>query len=90
VFKLLDLVKNLEIWTFFREKGEYLKKYLYDPHSISSNPWLSKRLCPKVLKICQITKFDMGFQKTTREVDWRKSIFNLRRKLGEVSLKNQI
>jgi hypothetical protein len=28
-----------------------------------SNHWLSKRTCPKILKICQITKFDMSFQK---------------------------
>ena len=32
-------------------------------HTLPSNPWFSVRECPKILKICQITKLDMGFQK---------------------------
>ena len=32
-------------------------------YSLSSNPCQSLRERPKILKICQITKFDMGFQK---------------------------
>ena len=31
--------------------------------TLLSNPWLSKSTCNKILKIFQITKFDMGFQK---------------------------
>ena len=63
VFELLDLVRNSEKETTFSEKGEYLKKCLNKPHSLSSNPCQSVRECPKILKICQITKLDMGFQK---------------------------
>ena len=40
-FELLDLVQNWENGTNFSEKGEYLKKCLNKPHSLSSNPWLS-------------------------------------------------
>jgi hypothetical protein len=32
-------------------------------HTLSTNPWFSVRECPKILKICQITNFDMSFQK---------------------------
>jgi hypothetical protein len=59
VFGLLDSVKIREIGTVFSEKGEYWKECLYEPHALPSNPWQSKRTCLKILKICQITKFDM-------------------------------
>ena len=75
VFELLDLVQNWENGTTFSEKGEYLKKCLNKPHSLSSNPWLSVRECPKILKICQITKFDMGFQKINTRSRYEKVDF---------------
>jgi hypothetical protein len=63
VLGLLDLVKIRENGTTFTEKGLPLKKCLYEFHTLFSNPWLSVRECPNFLKICQITNFDMGFQK---------------------------
>ena len=63
VFGLLDLVKIREIGTSFTETGQYLKKCLYDDHTLSLSLCQSVRECPKFLKICQITNFDMGFQK---------------------------
>jgi hypothetical protein len=41
-----------------------------NPHSISSYLWFSVRECPKIRKICQITKFDMDL-----EVVMKKSAF---------------
>jgi hypothetical protein len=41
----------------------YLKKCLYEPHTLPSNSWLSKTACPHFLKVYQVTNFDMGFQK---------------------------
>jgi hypothetical protein len=55
--------KIKEIGTNFSEKGEYLKKCLYEPHTLHSNPWLSVRECPNFLKICKVIDNDMGFQK---------------------------
>ena len=63
VFGLLDLVKIREIGTTFSEKGHFLKKCKNDDHTLSLNLCQSVRECPKILKICQITNFDMGFQK---------------------------
>ena len=70
---VLFLVKKVNI-----EKSVYLRVY-----KLHSNPCQSVRGCPK---ICQITKLYMGYRKSRQEVVWRKSIFYLRRKLGEVSL----
>jgi hypothetical protein len=58
--ELLDLVKIREIESVFSEKGQYLKKCLYEFHTLSSNPWLSVRECPNFLKICQISNFWYG------------------------------
>jgi hypothetical protein len=44
----------------FLEKRLNIGKSAY---SLFSNPYLSTRECPKILKISQITNFDMGFQK---------------------------
>jgi hypothetical protein len=63
VFGLLDLVKIREIGTTFTEKGQYLKKRLYEFHTLSLSLCQSVRECPNFLKICQITKLDMCFQK---------------------------
>ena len=63
VFELLDLVKKWENGTVFSEKSQYLKKCLYEPHTLSLTLCQSVRECPKILKNCQITKMDMGFQK---------------------------
>jgi hypothetical protein len=63
VFELLDLDKIWENGATFSEKSQYLKKCLYEFHILPSNPWFSVRECPKILKICQKTNFDMGFQK---------------------------
>jgi hypothetical protein len=32
---------------------------LYNPYSLSSHPWLSKRTSPKILELCRINYFDM-------------------------------
>jgi hypothetical protein len=61
VFELLDLVKIRENGTVFSEKGRYLKKCLYEDHTLSLTICQSVRESPKILKICQITNFDMGF-----------------------------
>jgi hypothetical protein len=47
VFELLDLIKIREIGTIFTEKGQYLKKCLYDDHTLSSKPLFSVRECSK-------------------------------------------
>jgi hypothetical protein len=51
------------IFFFSTKKSQYLKKCPYEFHTLPSNPCQSVRECPKILKICQITKLDMGFQK---------------------------
>jgi hypothetical protein len=58
VYGLLDLVKIREIGTIFTETGQY-----YDDHTLPLSLCQSVRNCPKFLKICQLTNFDMGFQK---------------------------
>ena len=63
VFGLLDLVKIRENGTTFTETGQYMKKCPYDDHTLSLSLCQSVKECPKFLKICQITNFDMGFQK---------------------------
>jgi hypothetical protein len=59
--KSLDLVKNRENSTIFSEKYQYLKKCLYEPHTLSLNPWLSKRTYPNFLRIIQEPNFNTGF-----------------------------
>ena len=41
----------------------FSKNVNFSGHKLPSNPSISTRECPKILKICQITKLDMGFQK---------------------------
>jgi hypothetical protein len=41
----------------------FLKNVNFSGYKFASNPCISTRECPKILKICQITKIDMGFQK---------------------------
>jgi hypothetical protein len=65
VFGLLDLAKNLGNWTIFSEKVIFSKNAHLMVYKLQSNPCISTRECPKVLKICQITKFDISFQKKT-------------------------
>jgi hypothetical protein len=40
-----------------------LRKWLYEPQTLSSDPWLSVRECPKFLRIIQKPNFDISFQK---------------------------
>ena len=63
LFGLLDLDKIWENGATFSEKSQYWKKCQYELHTLSFNPWFSVTECPKILKIHQITNFDMGFQK---------------------------
>jgi hypothetical protein len=55
--------------TIISEKSQNWKKCLFVPYSFSSNPYNPYNFqplmmtCPKILKICQITKFYIGFQK---------------------------
>ena len=63
MFGLVDLVKIRENGTVFSEKGRYLKKCLYEDHTLSLTLCQLVRECPNFLKIYQITNFDMGFQK---------------------------
>ena len=63
VFELLDLGKNWENETVLSEKGQLLKKCIYEDHTLSLTLCQSVRECPKILKIYQITNFDTGFQK---------------------------
>ncbi len=65
LFGLLDFLKIWVNGTSFSEKSQYWKKCLYEFHTLPSNPCQSVRECPKILEICQITNFDMGFQKKT-------------------------
>ena len=65
VFGLLDLVKITENGTTFTEKGHFLKKCKNDDHTLSLTLCQSVRECPKILKICQLTNFDMDLQKKT-------------------------
>jgi hypothetical protein len=61
---------------------------IYGPHSLPSKPWLLVRQCPKILKIWQITNFDMGFQKKKMfQADLKTSIFFHRRFSREPLLK---
>jgi hypothetical protein len=84
----LDLVQNWENGTIIREKAEYwIIREKAEYWIFFSNPCQSVRECPKILKICQITDFDMGFQKINMISRLEKVDFYLRRKLGEVSLK---
>jgi hypothetical protein len=59
----LKLIK----WTIFSEKLTFSKKVHLRVYKLPYNPCLSTRECPKILKICQDTKFDMGFQKKKHE-----------------------
>ena len=81
VFESLDLVKIWETGTIFSEKGRYLKKCFYEPHSLSSHPWLSNLLStsPKIMELCQITKLDMGFQKNNILGRFKKHFFSYER-----------
>jgi hypothetical protein len=77
---------KLRKWDYFQRKGQSLKKFLNKPHLLPSYLCLTKRTYLKILKICQITNFDIGFQKNNMRSRLEKSIFYLRRKLGKVSL----
>jgi hypothetical protein len=49
--------------TIFSEKLTFSKNAHLRRYKLHSNPCISTRECPKILKICQESKFDMGFQK---------------------------
>ncbi len=63
MFELLDFVKIWEMGLFLVKNVNIWKSANKKPFTLSSNPWFSVSECPKILNICQITKFDMGFQK---------------------------
>jgi hypothetical protein len=50
-------------WDLVLEKMSISEKVPKKPYTLFSNPCQSVRERPKILKICQITKLDMGFQK---------------------------
>jgi hypothetical protein len=63
VYGMLDLVKNREIGTIFRKKGQLLKKCKNEDHTLSLTLCQSVRECPNFLKIYPVTNFDMDFEK---------------------------
>jgi hypothetical protein len=68
---------DCKIWSKIEKLGLFqVKKVDIEPYILYSKPGQSKRTCPKILKICRITKFDMGFSKSTlREVDLKRRFF---------------
>ena len=63
---ILDFWIWIWIWISKSKTKSKIQNFLDSgvwPYTLSSNPCQSVRSCPKILKICQITKFDMGFQK---------------------------
>ena len=75
VFGLLDSVKIREIGTIFTETGQYLKKCLFEFHTLSLTLSRSVRECPNILKTWQITNFDMCLQKKKFQADLKTSFF---------------
>ena len=70
------MLNNWNVWNVkigpIEKMGPFLekivnigKKCLY---TLFSNPCLSTRECPEILKIYQIPKFDMGFQKINMRI----------------------
>jgi hypothetical protein len=66
-----------------------IEKSEHDPYVLYSNRCQSKRTCPKILKICELSKFDMDFQKTNMRVRSEKVDFCLRDFLRQSHLKCQ-
>jgi hypothetical protein len=67
MFELIDLVKYWENRAIFSVKLTFSKKVHLRVYNLPSNPCISTMECPKFLKICQITNFDIGFQKKKLE-----------------------
>ena len=55
VFEMLDFVKIEKV----SGQCHDLKKCLYEPQILYSNPWLLKTACPKYLRIIKVTNFGM-------------------------------
>ena len=67
------------MWLFL-EKRSTFKKVKNEDHKLSLTLCQSGSDCPKSLKMCLITKFDMGFQKNnirsrSEKVDYFKNNF---------------
>ncbi len=78
-------VKNLEIGTISSGKG---KNAFQSPTHVILIPGYVKETFPKFLKPCQITKFNMTFQKSDISSQFEEIDFDLKRELGDVTLKN--
>jgi hypothetical protein len=67
VFGLLDLVKFEKMGLVLVKNVNILKSAKKRPIHSLLTPGYQQRTCPKILKICQETKFDMGFLKKKQE-----------------------
>jgi hypothetical protein len=88
--KFLDQLSKSGYFGVFTKIDQILESpilLLQKPYTLFSNPCQSVRECPKILKICQITQFDMGFQKINMISRYEKVDFLFTRFSQTVALK---